>query len=744
MSETNRLPIIRILTLVAGLMPFAAAPRSVAQLQYSSPTDYSVGTSPLGVVVADFNRDGKQDVAVVNSGDQNLSIMLGNGDGTFQPAVNYACGSTPGVLAVGDFNGDGYLDLAVANGSANAVSILLNNGDGTFQVPIQYDAGTSDDYVAVADFNNDKKMDLLVSSAGTGLSILLGNGDGTFQAPAIITPGGSPVIIADINGDGKVDIVTGSAVLLGNGDGTFAPPTQLILTTNGHAIKVNFWAAGDFNGDGKADLALEGSTLSCVVYKNKEICTTQTGVWTMLGNGDGTFGALSLVGVIASGECGFGGCDGTWELAQFLTVADTNNDGKLDLVVMDSGVQRCSNSLCGELASVLVGVGNGNGTFLLTGFPLGSVPNWVAVGDFNNDTLLDVVATGSPLGNLPGNLISVLLNTTPSSELSLTLAGNGEGSVASQPPVMNCTSSCSGNFAPGTTVTLTAAANAMSVFTGWGGACTGTGTCTIPMNAAASLTATFTALFPLSVALLGSGGGTVSSTPAGINCGSACQANFLSGTSVTLSATPNSTSNFTGWSGACSGTGACSVVVNAAASATATFALQDFSLTSASSALTVQPGGHGADVMTIAGVNGPFTTAIQLTCAVAGPAPMPACAFSATSVTPGSSSVTSTLTITAPTLATTQMPSSRSQLSRSLYALWLPLMLGIAGVGGRQKQRHQFGLFRGLLLLLMLQMACGGNSSSSHTTPPPTSYTIAVTGASGAIQHSTQITVTVQ
>jgi hypothetical protein len=92
-----------------------------------------------------------------------------------------------------------------------------------------------------------------------------------------------------------------------------------------------------------------------------------------------------------------------------------------------------------------------------------------------------------------------------------------------------------------------------------------------------------------------------------------------------------------------------------------------------------------------------------------------------------------------------QMASSRSQFSRSLYALWLPLMVGIAVVGGTQKQRRQIGLFCGLLLLLILQMACGGNSSSNtHTTPPPTDYTVTVTGASGAIQHSTQITVTVQ
>jgi DNA-binding beta-propeller fold protein YncE len=259
-----------------------------------------------------------------------------------------------------------------------------------------------------------------------------------------------------------------------------------------------------------------------------------------------------------------------------------------------------------------------------------------------------------------------------------------------------------------------------------------------------------TSNFTLSVTGAGNGGGSVTSNPPGINCGSSCSASFASGTTVTLSASANATSNFTGWSGACSDTGACSIAMNAAASATATFTLQDFSLNPASTKLTLQPGGQGTDVITLAGVNDPFGSAIQLTCGITGPAPPPSCVFSATSVTPGLNSVTSTLTITAPArAAAVQPPSTQRQLSKLLYALWLPFMFGITLVGGSRKLRSGHRAVCGLLVLsLFLQTACGGGTSSSGSngtgTSAPTNYTVMVTGTSGTIQHTTQVGVTVQ
>jgi hypothetical protein len=428
-----------------------------------------------------------------------------------------------------------------------------------------------------------------------------------------------------------------------------------------------------------------------------------------------------------------------------MAVADLNNDGRLDLTSLDQKFSPWSPSVP---PVVLAFSGNGDGTLQAaqeftvgTDAPNSGQPNWLAIDDFNGDTLADLVVANSSV-----NSISVFLNTTPSFTLSLTLAGNGGGTITSQLATLNCNSSCAGKFAPGTTATITAAPNAQSIFAGWSGPCSGTAsTCTVIMSADQSVTATFTALFPLSVSLAGSGSGTVTSSPTGINCGRMCSSSFVSGTAATLTATPNGASNFIGWSGACSGTGTCTVTMNAAASVTATFALQDFSLTPASTSLTVARGGQSTDVMAIAGVNGSFASSVQLTCAITGPAPMPTCTFSATSVTPGSSSAASTLTITAPTAAAMLDPALHRQLSKSLYAVWLPLMFVFTLVGGSKNQRRWDATVGALLLLMvLLQTACGGAGSRTSVVQQPTNYTVTVTGAAGTIQHTTQVAVTVQ
>ena len=253
-------------------------------------------------------------------------------------------------------------------------------------------------------------------------------------------------------------------------------------------------------------------------------------------------------------------------------------------------------------------------------------------------------------------------------------------------------------------------------------------------------------IFALSLIISGNGSGTVTSNPVGVNCPTSCSGNFAPGTTVTLTAAANPTSNFTGWSGACSGADTCNVTLNATASATATFTLQDFSLAPVSTTLTAQRGGQVTDAIAIAPQNGSFASAIQLSCAVSGPSPMPTCALSAASVTPGANSVTSTLTITAPAAAAMLVPSGHWQLGKPLLAIWLPLMFGITVVGGSKKLRRRYWVLCGLLMLMFfLQTACGGsNSSSGGGTPSPTNYTVTVTGTSGTIQHTTQVTVTVQ
>jgi hypothetical protein len=171
--------------------------------------------------------------------------------------------------------------------------------------------------------------------------------------------------------------------------------------------------------------------------------------------------------------------------------------------------------------------------------------------------------------------VTATFNTTPGQfALTVTEAGTGTGTVTSSPSGISCPTTCSANYNSGTPVTLTAAAGVGSTFAGWSGACSGTGSCSVTMSAAKSVTATFNTTpvqFALTVTEAGTGSGTVASSPTGINCPTTCSANYNSGTPVTLTAAAGVGSTFAGWSGACSGTGSCSVTMSAAKAVTATF-----------------------------------------------------------------------------------------------------------------------------------------------------------------------------
>jgi hypothetical protein len=285
---------------------------------FQAARSFATGTFPNSVAVGDFNRDGTPDLAVADYGDSQgngggVSVLLGNGDGTFQAARAFAAGSVPRSVAVGDFNGDGKLDLAVANYvyPNGTVSVLLGNGDGTFQGARSFAAGDLPESVAVGDFNRDGTPDLAVANNGSTVSVLLGNGDGSFQAARNFAAGSSPysVAVGDFNGDGTPDLAVANAgnvgtvsVLLGNGDGSFQAATSYAAGTVPESV-----AVGDFNGDGLPDLAVAGFG----------------GVRDLLGNGDGTF-LTSRVSYVAG--------SGTTSVA----VGDFNGDGSADLAVANS------------------------------------------------------------------------------------------------------------------------------------------------------------------------------------------------------------------------------------------------------------------------------------------------------------------------------------------------------------------------------------------------------------------------
>jgi hypothetical protein len=400
-----------------------------------APTSFNTGeTFPGKLAVGDINGDHKLDVASVNAANNHISVLLGNGNGSFQAATTIDVGGNPSStfgVVIADLNGDGYPDLAVANvrsftAAGSTISVFPGNGDGTFGPAVQYNPVALPIYLmAAGDFNGDGLPDLLFTTESDAfpaqVGVIFGGANGTLQSPLSYPVGPTPgqPVLADLNGDGVLDLVaptTGTggnlSVLLGNGDGSFQPAVSYPAAAGATSV-----AVGDFNGDGKPDLAVSSLSLT----------TFAINLLVFLGNGDGTFQAPRATSVfnaaqvvlgdfnkdgkldaVVAGQVLLGNGDGTFRatttfVTAFLVAADLNGDGNLDMVGTGTG------------GTVLVQLGNGDGTFQSpVKYSIGN-SGLLAVGDVNGDGKPDIVAVAEPFIRgaanqvLSGN-IAVLLN----------------------------------------------------------------------------------------------------------------------------------------------------------------------------------------------------------------------------------------------------------------------------------------------------------------------------------------------
>jgi hypothetical protein len=421
---------------------------------FSNPTTFSTGndSEPFAVAVGDFNNDHRLDIVVANFGTDNLGVFFGYGNGIFFSQVTYSTGSGSGPhsVATGDFNNDSQLDIVVANFWTNNVGVFLGYGDGNFSNQTTY--STDDDSrpssVAVGDFNNDNQSDIIVANYWTGtISLFLGYGNGAFSSQIIFSTGSNSgpwsITIGEFNNDNRLDVAVADqwsdnlGVFVGYGNGSFSNQTTYSTGSGSSPWSV---AVGDLNDDGQTDIAVANSGKSnidlFIGYSNGSFITQQTiltpfsslpisvavadfnddgrlditvaNFWTnnigiFLGDGNGTFSSQTTYDT------------GAWSGPRSIAVGDFNNDSRLDIVVANSGTN-----------TIGVFFGYGNGTFsnqitFSTGYK--SQPYAVAVGDFNNDNLLDIA-----VANYGTNNVGVFLRYGNGTFVSQSTYSTGSGS----------------------------------------------------------------------------------------------------------------------------------------------------------------------------------------------------------------------------------------------------------------------------------------------------------------------------
>ena len=391
------------LLLVAFLTAFGVLV-SASQVfgSFGTATNFAANSQPVDAAIGDLNGNGTLDLVVANSNANGVSVLLGNGDATFAAPVLYGIGggSATNSVAIGNLNGDAFPDLAVANAGSSVVVVLPGNGDGTFGTGATFNVGNYPTSVAIGDLNGDDNPDLVTANNGsTNVSILFSDGSGSFDAATTLEigfTGPRSVILGNLNGDSFLDIavvtppvtlvgdveLSQGSVLFGNGDGTFGNAAN--FTTGRGSVE---GAIGDFNADGKPDLAVAN--------------VNSNNVSILLGDGLNGFGPATN---FPAGQN-----------PQAIATGDLDGDAHLDLVVPNS-----SNSI-----SVLNG--NGDGTFAdPVSSAAGTFPSSAVVGNLNGDSNPDLAVANSNSNN-----VSILLNQAPTATAAPVSLSFGDQDVGS-------------------------------------------------------------------------------------------------------------------------------------------------------------------------------------------------------------------------------------------------------------------------------------------------------------------------
>jgi len=703
---------------------------------FQSPSTVGAGNLPQGLAVGDFNADGNLDVAIANYVSGTVSVVLGNGDGTFQPQVAYTSGNNAESVEVGDVNWDGIQDLVVANFGTSNVSVLLGNGDGTFQAAVTYATGNGPSKIAIGDFNGDGFPDIATANANdNNVTVLLNNGDGTFGAPQAYATGlaSRSVETGDLNGDGFLDLVIGNlnsntlSVLLGNGDGTFQ--NQVSYATGTSPLQM---VLADFNGDNQLDVAIANINSNTVSL--------------LLGKGDGTFQSQVAYPV------------GNAPLA--VAAADFNGDGLIDLATPNfEGTGTGS-------VSILLGQQSVTATATNVNAPGSGAHSVVASYSADDSHAASqssaIVLTGGPAiattTAVSSSVNPVQLGQTVQFTATVTPvpAGNSFGSIKFYSATTLLGSGTVNSSGVATFSTSNLVAGADSITAVYGGNTMFAGSTSAPLIQTvtkAALTTTGTILTTSATqATIGQPvvlTATVSPVPSGSPSGTI---NFYDGTTLLATASPNGsgiatltttslpvgnnniTAVYSGNSGfAASTSTAVSVTVSSNASFTVAAPQTPFTLTSAGSVNVT---------VTVSPVGGSYNRAVTLSSSSL-PAGLTA-TWSAPTVTPGSKSVTSVMTIHAATQSSGVPQNNRPGIPLTATGMAMGMCLFAGGKRKHLAQILQMLVVGAVLASGMMLTGCAGGLGVASTQTQSQNYTVTIKGTSGSAQSSTTINLSVQ